>query len=90
MATVTYPEGSYREGHLGAEPFEIDGSNAGLVAYYRAEGAAVTGVPGEEDERPSASARKSDWVAFAVSQGADEADAEALTKAELVEQYGGE
>jgi len=90
VATVTYPGGSYKPGQLGADPFEIDGSNAALVAYYRAEGAAVTGVPGEEDERPSASAKKAEWVAFAVAQGVDEADAEALTKAELVEQYGGE
>lgn len=82
MATVTYPEGSYREGHLGAEPFEIDGSNAALVAYYRAEGAAVTGVPGEV-ERPADSAKKPAWVDYAVAQGMDADAAEAMTVKEL-------
>jgi hypothetical protein len=81
MATVHYGE---------HEPFEIDGNRPDLVAYYRGEGATVTGVPGETVEGPAKSAPKADWVAFAVAQGADEADAEALTKAELVEQYGAE
>lgn len=38
---------------------------------------------------PAKSASKDEWVAFAVSKGADPADAEASTKDELIETYGG-
>lgn len=38
---------------------------------------------------PAKSASKADWVAYAVSQGADEATAEAATKEDLVAQFGG-
>jgi hypothetical protein len=41
-------------------------------------------------ERPTDYAAKADWVAWAVYKGADEADASAATKAELIELYGGE
>lgn len=42
----------------------------------------------EHAEPPAASARKSAWVDFAVSQGATEDDAEYQTRAQLIEQYG--
>lgn len=38
----------------------------------------------EADDAPKQTAPKSDWVAFAVAQGWDEDEANALTKAELV------
>jgi hypothetical protein len=38
--------------------------------------------------RPSKSASKKDWVAYLVSQGADEAEAESMTRDELAEAYG--
>ncbi len=38
---------------------------------------------------PSPSANKSEWVAYAVGQGMDKPTAENMTKAALVEQYGG-
>lgn len=38
---------------------------------------------------PAKTAPKADWVAFAMSKGADADEAEALTKQELVELYGG-
>ncbi|MFD5711329.1 hypothetical protein ACFWHW_13180 [Streptomyces pharetrae] len=38
--------------------------------------------------RPGKSASKKDWVAYAVSQGADEAEAESKTRDELAEAYG--
>lgn len=41
-------------------------------------------------DHPARSASKADWVAYAVSQGATEDDAEAMTKAELVDTYGTE
>lgn len=37
---------------------------------------------------PTSSDTKATWVDFAVSQGADRDEAEALTKADLVELYG--
>lgn len=43
-----------------------------------------------EPGRPADTAVKADWVAWAVYKGADEADASAATKAELIELYGGE
>ncbi|MDT9688191.1 hypothetical protein Q5762_07445 [Streptomyces sp. P9(2023)] len=39
---------------------------------------------------PAKSASKGDWVAYAVAQGADEAEAEKTTKDELISAYGGE
>lgn len=44
----------------------------------------------EPEGRPKDYAPKPDWVAWAVTEGADEAEAEALTKNELIELYGGE
>lgn len=41
------------------------------------------------DERPVKSAGKAAWVDFAVAQGMDREAAEAMTKDELVEQFGG-
>ena len=38
---------------------------------------------------PPASAPKAAWVAWAVSQGADQATAEAMTKLNLIGEYGG-
>lgn len=41
-------------------------------------------------ERPNRSDRKEDWVDYAVSQGLDREEAEAYTKQELVDEYGGD
>ncbi|MFJ3867905.1 hypothetical protein [Streptomyces nigra] len=41
------------------------------------------------DTAPARSAHKADWIAYAVTQGADQDDAEQLTKEQLIEQYGG-
>lgn len=38
---------------------------------------------------PAKSANKPEWIAYAISQGADPQDAEAASKADLVETYGG-
>jgi hypothetical protein len=40
-------------------------------------------------ERPARSASKAEWIAYAVAQGAEQDDAEAATKEQLIEQYGG-
>lgn len=41
-------------------------------------------------ERPADRAAKAVWIAYAVERGADPAEAEALTRDELVDQYGDE
>jgi hypothetical protein len=41
-----------------------------------------------DDGPPAKAAPKADWVAFAVSTGADEDEAESLTKQELQDLYG--
>lgn len=50
----------------------------------------VTAPPTADDlAAPSPSDPKSDWVAYAVSQGASEAEAENLTKTQLQSAFGG-
>lgn len=49
----------------------------------------VDGSAVSEAGPPAKTAPKADWVAFAVTKGADADEAEALTKQELVELYGG-
>lgn len=63
--------------------------------YFRRRGYAVTPLGAEpeqtdppEPKAPAKSATKPDWVAWAVHCGADPEAAEALTKDQLVEQYG--
>lgn len=51
-----------------------------------------TGEPGAEPatvEQPKKSASKPDWVEFAVSKGMEREAAEAMSKADLVAQFGG-
>lgn len=43
--------------------------------------------PAEPVKRPAKSASKADWVAYAVSQGATEADANSATRDELAARY---
>lgn len=43
---------------------------------------------GEAPAKPSQAAAKADWVAYAVSLGVPEADAQAMTKADLIAAYG--
>lgn len=42
-----------------------------------------------EPDVPKSSASKAEWVAYAIGSGADADYVATLTKAELVEQYGG-
>lgn len=74
------------------------------VRYVLRDGAAPSSPPkvdpGPADEvtpepdsdvtgPPKKSASKADWVEFAVAQGADREAAEAMTKDDLVDQFGG-
>jgi hypothetical protein len=42
-----------------------------------------------EVDVPSRSDAKAEWVAFAVSQGLDQDEAEGMTKQDLIDQFGG-
>lgn len=46
------------------------------------------GVPALPESRPALNAVKADWVGWAVVQGLTPDDAEALTKADLIERFG--
>lgn len=48
------------------------------------------GVPALPTKTPAKNAPKAEWVGWAVAQGAAPEDAEASTKGDLVELYGGE
>lgn len=45
---------------------------------------------GAPTEQPAQSSSQKTWAAWAISQGADPAEAEAATRKELIERYGGE
>ena len=62
-----------------------DPSQAALTALADSSSVAVVAVA-----RPAKTAPKSEWVAYAVAQGEDESKAESMTKADLVETFGGE
>ncbi|MFE3197169.1 hypothetical protein [Embleya sp. NPDC059237] len=46
-------------------------------------------VPAPPTERPAPSAPKAAWVGWAVACGADPETADGMTKADLIEKYGG-
>jgi hypothetical protein len=63
---------------------------AGSIQFPLVLAGAVVTVD-EDDTAPAApnrSATKGDWVSYAVSVGATEADAEAMTRDELADTYG--
>lgn len=53
-------------------------------------GEAAESEPAPPSERPAQSAPKAEWIGWAVVSGADPEDAEAMTKADLIDQYGGD
>ena len=50
--------------------------------------AAATSSEPDDSDRPKPAAPKGDWVAYAISRGADSDAAAEMTKADLVDQYG--
>lgn len=70
-----------------------DDSNRAALAYFRRRGYTVepeTGPDPEQDDKPKKSASKAAWAAYAVSQGMDEAEADQLTRDQLVERFADE
>lgn len=55
----------------------------------RAQAAEPEEAEPESDSKPKHVAPKAEWVDYAVTQGADRDEAEDMTKAELIELYGG-
>lgn len=65
----------------------------GYLVQVNEDGSPYTGetgpsVPSLPTEPPAISAPKAAWVGWAVACGATPDDAEAMTKADLIEQYG--
>lgn len=76
-----------------AEADDGDPSVHSAIDYCRRRGYTITSVGQSvniKPERPKDYAPKPEWVAYAVASGADPADAEAATKAELVALFGTE
>ena len=68
-----------------------DRMDKGYIRQVNEDGSAYEGDDGispPPTEAPAASARKADWVAWAVVTGMDPDDAEAYTKTDLVELTG--
>jgi hypothetical protein len=57
-------------------------------AHFLAENLVEEGSSADSDGPPAKTAPKAEWVAFAVSKGADGDEAEGLTKQELQDLYG--
>lgn len=55
-----------------------------------AEGPPAAPAPEPAPQPPAKSANKPEWVAYAISQGADPDEAKAATKGDLVDIYGGD
>lgn len=66
----------------------------GQIHRVNADGTPYTGlesagpVQGPPLTQPAQSAQKADWVGWAVVCGADAEEADAMTKADLIEKYG--
>lgn len=100
--TITAPVASF-SGPLAGLQFR-DGSatadsvtDARALAYCRRHDYRVEPVPAitihvgsqpADSDRPKPTAPKGDWVAYAISRGADSDAAAEMTKADLVDQYG--
>lgn len=69
------------------EPFEIDATDVEDPAQVVPLD--DDGDPDDADGPPKGNAKKADWVAWAVANGADPDEAEASTVADLRDQYGG-
>jgi hypothetical protein len=72
----------------------VDKLERGHVRRVQADGSPYEeserpdGVPALPDSRPNVNAQKAEWIGWAVVNGLTPDDAEALTKADLIEQFG--
>jgi hypothetical protein len=89
LASAAAEHGMYVEGDQLVDP-----SAAPPEAPAEAEEPSTTEAPASEPAaessgQPTQADNKATWVDYAVSKGADRDEAEASTKADLVERYGG-
>lgn len=92
---ITTPEPEFR-GEVAGVVF-TDGAgetdNRAALAYFSRKGYGVHPIeaaPAATDGKPRKSASKADWLAYAVAQGVAEADADQLTRDQLVERFANE
>lgn len=86
---MLYQDAVFSDEGLDAEHVEMLEDEGFIEAFTPPERHENEGDPdGGSDGPPAKSASKADWVAFAVSQGADEDEADASTKDDLIEKYG--
>jgi hypothetical protein len=90
MMQVNTPAGPVKFQDGSAEATEEQAESVAEIAA--AYGITVKEAEVEETEpdevvRPAKSASKADWKAYAISQGLDEADADAATRDELAARY---
>lgn len=99
MARITSPEPGFT-GDVGGVHFVqgiAETDDPAVIGYCQGAGYDVerTTTPLPLDtpvvavKPPARSATKADWVAYALTTGADRATAEGLTRDQLAEQYGG-
>jgi len=67
----------------------LEGDMMPPTAVDAEQAAKERGAGDSEKDTPAKSASKADWVEYAVEQGADEDEAEAKTRDELIAEYGG-
>ncbi|MEU8556024.1 hypothetical protein AB0C80_18810 [Streptomyces anthocyanicus] len=88
MATYERSSGAHVAERIRAVPGSEEDQRLSELVAKGSDGWRRTDVGTEPAVRPNKSASKKDWVAYAVSQGADEAEAESATRDELAEAYG--
>ena len=84
LEAIDYPLGSGVRAYNPGDP--VPAANVQEHGYV--VGRQVARVDEETTGAPARSARKADWVAYAVTLGADQAVAERLTKTQLIDTYG--
>lgn len=82
---VVEGEGAVIEMALPLHEAIADRLTKGYIRRVHPDGTPWTGE--NPVERPALVARKADWVGYAVAQGMDPDDAEALTKQDLIDKY---
>jgi hypothetical protein len=80
-----------REWYSWDEIAEMHSHDENTVAWCKQQDGATpekkSDAPNLPEGAPKASGSKKDWVAFAIEQGVDAAEAEALTRDQLVEHF---
>lgn len=91
MTEYVRASGPYIAERVRPVPGSLEAEHYAALAADPASGwNAVAEEPPAPAGPPAKSAAKAEWIAWAVAQGADQADAEKATKDELITIYGGD